>query len=107
MDTRSSTEKVDLEEFHFRGLTLNRRNSRKARVLYDYDKAQEDEISVTAEQVGICVGECHVWTTISLFPLLQYVTAYPVPGNDEYFIVVIGEGSDKIGKVPLTYLELF
>ena len=53
MDTRSSTEKVDLEEFHFRGLTLNRRNSRKARVLYDYDKAQEDEISVTAEQVGL------------------------------------------------------
>ena len=52
VDTRSSTEKVDLEEFHFRGLTLNRRNSRKARVLYDYDKSQEDEISVTAEQVG-------------------------------------------------------
>lgn len=83
-DTRSSLEKVDLEEFQFRGLTLNRRNSRRARLLYDFDASQDDEVSVTAD---------------------AFVTAFAIPGNDSYYVVIVGD--DKTGKVPASHLEVF
>lgn len=41
------------------------------------------------------------------FPLLQYVEALTIPGNDDYYVVIVDSGEmEQIGKVKATHLEL-
>ncbi|CAH3021499.1 unnamed protein product [Porites evermanni] len=57
--------------------------TRKAKVLYDYDAADKNELSLLADEV---------------------ITVYSAPGLDSDWM--IGERGSQRGKVPLTYLEL-
>uniref|UniRef100_A0A3B5L2F7 Endophilin-B1 n=1 Tax=Xiphophorus couchianus TaxID=32473 RepID=A0A3B5L2F7_9TELE len=57
--------------------------SRKARVLYDYDAASSNELSLLADEV---------------------ITVNSVPGMDSDWLM--GERGNQKGKVPITYLEL-
>ncbi|KAF4088527.1 hypothetical protein AMELA_G00083720 [Ameiurus melas] len=57
--------------------------SRKARVLYDYDAAGSNELSLLADEV---------------------ITVSSVPGMDSDWLM--GERGNQRGKVPITYLEL-
>nr|QEG99543.1 endophilin B1 [Clarias batrachus] len=57
--------------------------SRKARVLYDYDAASSNELSLLADEV---------------------ITVSSVPGMDSDWLM--GERGHQRGKVPITYLEL-
>ena len=38
------------------GLELDREDSRKARMLYDYDAVNGDEISINSQEVGLCLA---------------------------------------------------
>ncbi|XP_021051509.1 endophilin-B1 isoform X1 [Mus pahari] len=58
-------------------------NSRKARVLYDYDAANSTELSLLADEV---------------------ITVFSVVGMDSDWLM--GERGNQKGKVPITYLEL-
>ena len=70
----------------FRGLLLERSGGHQARVLYDYNAVSDDEITVVAG-----------W----------YVEALTVPGNDDFFVVIVDNGeTELIGKVKATHLEL-
>ena len=41
------------------------------------------------------------------FPLPQYVEALTIPGNDDYYVVLMDHGeTEQIGKVKATHLEL-
>ncbi|XP_042193166.1 endophilin-B2 isoform X1 [Callorhinchus milii] len=57
--------------------------TRKARVLYDYDAADTNELSLLADEL---------------------ITVYSLPGMDSDWLM--GERGNKKGKVPVTYLEL-
>ncbi|XP_067826014.1 endophilin-B2b isoform X3 [Heptranchias perlo] len=57
--------------------------TRKARVLYDYDAADSNELSLLADEL---------------------ITVYSLPGMDSDWLM--GEKGNKKGKVPVTYLEL-
>ncbi|XP_069774484.1 endophilin-B2-like isoform X3 [Narcine bancroftii] len=57
--------------------------TRKARVLYDYDAADSNELELLADEL---------------------ITVYSLPGMDSDWLV--GEKGNKKGKVPVTYLEL-
>ncbi|XP_059504089.1 endophilin-B1-like isoform X2 [Stegostoma tigrinum] len=57
--------------------------TRKARVLYDYDAADSNELSLLADEV---------------------ITVYSLPGMDSDWLM--GERGNQKGKVPITYLEL-
>ncbi|XP_074621994.1 endophilin-B1-like isoform X2 [Acropora palmata] len=57
--------------------------TKKAKVLYDYDAAEKNELSLLADEV---------------------ITVYSAPGLDSDWM--IGERGSQRGKVPLTYLEL-
>ncbi|XP_058944611.2 endophilin-B1-like isoform X2 [Pocillopora verrucosa] len=57
--------------------------TQKAKVLYDYDAADKNELSLLADEV---------------------ITVYSAPGLDPDWM--IGERGSQKGKVPLTYLEL-
>ncbi|KAI5105767.1 endophilin-B1, partial [Silurus meridionalis] len=57
--------------------------SRKARVLYDYDAAGSNELSLLADEV---------------------ITVSSIPGMDSDWLM--GERGNQRGKVPITYLEL-
>ncbi|XP_033642859.1 endophilin-B1-like isoform X2 [Asterias rubens] len=56
---------------------------RKARVLYDYDAADQSELSCLADEL---------------------ITVYSLPGMDKDWVMA-ERGMDQQGKVPLTYLE--
>ncbi|XP_071802785.1 endophilin-B1-like isoform X2 [Asterias amurensis] len=56
---------------------------RKARVLYDYDAADQSELSCLADEL---------------------ITVYTLPGMDKDWVMA-ERGMDQQGKVPLTYLE--
>lgn len=62
---------------------LNSSGSRKARVLYDYDAAGSNELSLLADEV---------------------ITVSSSPGMDSDWLM--GERGSQRGKVPITYLEL-
>ncbi|XP_063000672.1 endophilin-B2 isoform X4 [Elgaria multicarinata webbii] len=57
--------------------------TRKARVLYDYEAADSNELSLFSDEM---------------------ITVYSLPGMDPDWL--IGERGNKKGKVPVTYLEL-
>ncbi|KAM6431478.1 endophilin-B2 isoform 2-T2 [Liasis olivaceus] len=57
--------------------------TRKARVLYDYEAADSNELSLLSDEM---------------------ITVYSLPGMDPDWL--IGERGNKKGKVPVTYLEL-
>ncbi|XP_068695154.1 endophilin-B1-like isoform X2 [Montipora foliosa] len=57
--------------------------TKKAKVLYDYDAVEKNELSLLADEV---------------------ITVYSAPGLDSDWM--IGERGSQRGKVPLTYLEL-
>ncbi|KAM4696541.1 endophilin-B2 [Rhinophrynus dorsalis] len=57
--------------------------TRKARVLYDYEAADSNELALAADEL---------------------ITVYSLPGMDPDWLV--GERGNKKGKVPVTYLEL-
>uniref|UniRef100_A0A672RDG0 Endophilin-B2 n=1 Tax=Sinocyclocheilus grahami TaxID=75366 RepID=A0A672RDG0_SINGR len=57
--------------------------TRKAKVLYDYDAADSNELSLRADEL---------------------ITVYTVPGMDSDWL--IGERGNQKGTVPVTYLEL-
>ncbi|XP_078082375.1 endophilin-B2-like isoform X2 [Mustelus asterias] len=57
--------------------------TRKARVLYDYDAADSNELELLADEL---------------------ITVYSLPGMDSDWLM--GEKGNKKGKVPVTYLEL-
>ncbi|TTQ07465.1 Endophilin-B1 [Bagarius yarrelli] len=63
--------------------TVNSNGSRKARVLYDYDAAGSNELSLLADEV---------------------ITVSSSPGMDSDWLM--GERGNQRGKVPITYLEL-
>lgn len=46
-----ATEDTDRGTFEVNGVELDREESRKARVLYDYDAENEDELTIYADQV--------------------------------------------------------
>lgn len=51
-----ATEDTDRGTFEVNGVELDREESRKARVLYDYDAENEDELTIYADQVySICL----------------------------------------------------
>jgi len=81
--------------------------SRKARVLYDYDAAGSNELSLLADEVS---GPFFICITVSWFEctltclLFQLIMVSSVPGMDSDWLM--GERGNQKGKVPITYLEL-
>lgn len=63
-------------------MELDREESRKARVLYDYDAESENELTIYADQIIIVT---------------------PIPGDDDY---MMAEMEGQFGRIPTTYVEL-
>ncbi|XP_065918989.1 endophilin-B1-like [Dysidea avara] len=68
--------------FEVNGIQLDRDETRKGKVLYDYEAENDGELSVTGD---------------------QDVMATPIPGDTDYLMI---EVDGKFGKVPGTYIQL-
>ena len=74
---------------------------RRSRVLYDYDAANEDELSLLADEVlnetsFVCKGPHFS------FSFLQIVTVMPVEKDKDW---VVARKDGQAGRVPVSYLE--
>lgn len=68
--------------FEVNGIELDRDETRKAKVLYDYEALTEHEMSITTD---------------------QDITVTPIPGDTDYFMA---EVDGKFGKVPSNCVQL-
>ena len=106
MSTLSGTTK-----FKVGNLELDSDDTRRARVLYDYDANGSDELSVSRDQVTVgytprynvhFFTRTHTHSHICTHIYMQEIEITPIPNNDEY---VMAKSEGKYGKIPSTYVE--